>query len=601
MRKIDNYRAAIYTIFLLMMIKLAWYHRWIKSYRHRLGGESALLPLAILGILVGLLTGGVIQAFRLMIELPGGYWFGHHELFENLAPIERLALAAGGATVLGLLLQFVFKSVPSLGLPHVVQRLNLNHGRFEARPAIMQFFVGVWLILTGQSSGREGPAIHLGSAVSALTGQFWKLPNNSIRILTGCGTAAAIAASFNTPIAGVLFAMEVVLLEYTIASFIPIMLSAAAGTLISRIIYGDETAFLVMPLQMHNYVEVPAYILLGIGIGAASAAFCFIHQQGLRFHHIPLWVRYCLAGIITGSIGYFLPSVMGIGYDTLDDALNHRLGFYLLVSLGVAKLLASSMSSGLGLPIGIVGPTLVIGGCFGGAAGIVINYLAPHSITNDSFYVMLGMGAMMGAVMNAPLASLIALLELTSTPDIILPGMITIVVANLTCTQLFKQQPPHIASLRKLSQHKPMSIFEVALQRVGVSSLMNSNVKATHRELTFDELHELLKNKPRWVLIEATQPTLLHGIQLEQWFNEANESQGLFTEQKIDLLATPGDQLKVAELPYQVTALEAWQAMQKDDISAVHISGLFDAYAPALSGIITRHDLENYYHRPRKY
>ncbi|MCK5881700.1 MAG: chloride channel protein, partial [Sinobacterium sp.] len=190
-----------------MMIKLAWYHRWIKSYRHRLGGESALLPLAILGILVGLLTGGVIQAFRLMIELPGGYWFGHHELFENLAPIERLALAAGGATVLGLLLQFVFKSVPSLGLPHVVQRLNLNHGRFEARPAIMQFFVGVWLILTGQSSGREGPAIHLGSAVSALTGQFWKLPNNSIRILTGCGTAAAIAASFNTPIAGVLFAM----------------------------------------------------------------------------------------------------------------------------------------------------------------------------------------------------------------------------------------------------------------------------------------------------------------------------------------------------------------------------------------------------------
>lgn len=583
------------------MIKVAWYQRWIKNYRHRLGDEGALMPLVALGILVGLLTGIVIQAFRFMIELPGDYWFGHHELFETLAPLERLALASIGATALGLTLQFVFKNVPSLGLPHVVQRLNLNHGRFEVRPAIMQFFIGVWLILTGQSSGREGPAIHLGSAVSALTGQFWKLPNNSIRILTGCGTAAAIAASFNTPIAGVLFAMEVVLLEYTIASFIPIMLSAAAGTIISRIIYGDEAAFLVMPLETHNYAELPAYILLGVAIGFASAVFCYIHKQGLRFHQQPLWVRYSLAGLITGSIGFFLPSIMGISYDTLSDALNHQLGLYMLLLLGVAKLLATSMSSGLGLPIGIVGPTLVIGGYFGGAAGIVINYLAPAEITNDSFYVMLGMGAMMGAVMNAPLASLIALLELTNTPDIILPGMITIVVANLTCTQIFKQLPPHIASLQKLGQHKPMSMFEVALQRVGVSSLMNSNVKSTQRQLTFEELSNLLKNKPRWVLIESTQPVLLHGIQLEHWFNEAQENQGLFTEQKVDLLATPGDQLKVAELRYQSTALEAWQEMQKSEVDAVHISVLFDAYAPALSGIITRHDLENYYHRPSKY
>ncbi len=583
------------------MIKVAWYQRWIKRYRHRLGDDGALLPLVTLGILVGLLTGGVIQTFRFMIELPGDYWFGHHEHFEALAPVERLALAAGGATLLGLTLQFVFKTVPSLGLPHVVQRLNINHGRFDLRPAVMQFFIGVWLILTGQSSGREGPAIHLGSAVSALTGQFWKLPNNSIRILTGCGTAAAIAASFNTPIAGVLFAMEVVLLEYTIASFIPIMLSAAAGTLLSRSVYDDEAAFLVMPLDYHSYMELPAYIVLGLAIGIASAMFCFIHSQGLRFNKLPLWVRYALAGLITGSIGYFMPSIMGISYDTLDAALNRQLGFYMLITLGTAKLLASSMSSGLGLPIGIIGPTLVIGGCFGGAAGIVINYLAPTAITNDAFYVMLGMGAMMGAVMNAPLASLIALLELTNTPDIILPGMITIVVANLVSTQLFKQEPPHMISLNKLGQHKPMSMFEVALQRVGVSSLMNSNVKPTQRQLTLDELGELLVNKPRWVLIEGAQPTLLHGIQLEQWFNETQENQGLFSEHKVDLLATPGEQLKVSELPSQATALEAWQEMQKSEVDAVHISGLFDAYAPALSGIITRPDLENYYHRPRKY
>jgi len=578
-----------------------WLQRWIKNYRHRLGDEGALLPLSALGILVGLLTGGVIQAFRFLIEWPGEYWMGSHESFELLSGLEKFALPAVGALIIGLILQFAVRNIPSVGLPHVVQRLNINHGRFEARPAFLQFWVGIALVLTGQSSGREGPAIHLGAAASALTGQFWKLPNNSIRVLTGCGAAAAIAASFNTPIAGVIFAMEVVLLEYTIASFIPIMLSASAGTIISRIVYGDESAFLILPLQHHSYVEVPAYILLGIGIGVASAAFCFIHEQGLKLNRLPLWSRFALAGLMTGSVAFFVPEIMGIGYDTLDNALEHKIGFYMLVFIGCAKLLATATSSGLGMPIGIIAPTLVVGGCFGGAAGIIINYLAPQSITNDAFYVMLGMGAMMGAVMNAPLAALIALLELTNTPDIILPGMIAIVIATLTNTQIFKQQPPHIASLNKLGQHRPLSMFEVALQRVGVSSLMNSNVTQTQRKLSFEELEKLLQQKPRWVLVGGTQTVLLHGIELEQWFNQQQEDKGLFSEGSVDLLATPGEQLKVASLHYQASALEAWQEIQKNDVDAVHISGLFDNYAPALSGVITKPDLENYYHRPRKY
>ena len=210
----------------------------------------------------------------------------------------------------------------------------------------------------------------------------------------------------------------------------------------------------------------------------------------------------------------------------------------------------------------------------------------------------------MGAVLNAPLAALIALLELTNTPDIILPGMITIVVASLTTSQLFKQQPPHIASLNKHGQHRPLSMFEVALQRVGVSSLMNSNLKSAQRQLSFEELEDLLLNKPRWVMVEeesASQLVLLHGMQLEQWYNEARENQGLFSEQKVDLMATPGEHLNVAELHYDASGLEAWHEMQKDDVDAILVTGYFDTYAPAISGIITKADIENYYHRPRRY
>ncbi|NRA42355.1 MAG: chloride channel protein [Pseudomonadales bacterium] len=580
-----------------------WFQHWIKQYRHRLGDETALLQLSALGILVGLVTGVLIQAFRFLIELPGDQIYGSHEWFERLSAEHRLLLVVGGALSLGLVFQFILKSVPSLGLSHVVQRLNLNHGRFEARPALIQFVVGIWMILTGQSSGREGPAIHLGAAASALIGQYWRLPNNSIRILSGCGTAAAIAASFNTPIAGVLFAMEVVLLEYTIGSFIPIMLAAAAGTIITRMVYGDVSAFTIYPLDVHSHVEVAAYIGIGIGIGMVSALFCFIHRQGLKMHHLPIWARFSLAGLFTGLLAIYVPEIMGISYDTLDSALAHQISIYALLIIAIAKLFATAVSSGMGLPIGIVGPTLVIGGCFGGASGILINFLAPNFITNDAFYVMLGMGAMMGAVLNAPLAALIALLELTNTPDIILPGMIAIVVSSLMVSQVFKQIPPHIASLERLGQHRPLSMFEVALQRVGVSSLMNSNMKSTARQLTFDELDELLLNKPRWVMVsEANSASiLLHGMQLEQWYSEAKTNQGLFTEQKVDLLATPGEHLNVSELSYDASGLEAWQEMQKDDVDAVLITGLFDAYAPAISGIITKPDIENYYHRPRRY
>ena len=576
-----------------------------KNFRHRLADENALLPLSLMGIITGLLSGLVIQAFRFLIEWPSLIWHtGNHETFELLSATSRAALPIYGALSLGLFLQFVIKNLPTMGLPHVVQRLNNNHGRLPLRPAIMQFLIGIWCILTGQSSGREGPAVHLGAAVSSYCGQFWKLPSNSIRVLAGCGTAAAIAASFNTPIAGVIFAMEVVLLEYTLAGFMPIMLAASAGTLISRWVYGDTPAFAPQILEQHSLLEVPAFIALGLSIGAAAALFCFIQSQGLKLHKIPLWRRYTFAGVCTGGVAFYLPQVMGIGYDTVDLALEAQMGIYLLLAIGLAKLITAAISSGMGMPIGIIGPSIVSGACLGGALGIGINFIAPETVANDSLYVMIGMGAMMGAVMNAPLAALTALLELTNTPDIILPAMIAIVVATLTNTQIFKQKPPHLAALGINGNAKQLSVFEQALQRVGISSLSNSHVNSCMRSIEKRQLLQIMQNRPRWVVVETPgqASVLLSGHQLLQAYDDDNkEFQKLEHDDSIDMLATPGEQLKLAELNNQASALEAWQMMEEEGVDALHISSTFDAYAPAISSVVTRQDIENYYHRPRTF
>lgn len=577
---------------------------FIKGFRQRLANENALLPLSLLGILTGLLSGVVIQAFRLLIEIPGALFLdGSHEAFELLSPNVRLALPIYGALSLGLFLQFIIKRVPSMGISHVIQRLDQHHGRLPLRPIILQFLLGAWCVLTGQSAGREGPAVHLGAGISSYIGQLWKLPNNSIRVLVGCGTAAAIAASFNTPIAGVIFAMEVVMMEYTIAGFIPIMLSASAGAIISQMVYGSAPAFIPPILETHSLLEIPIYTILGIGIGATAALFCFIHQQSLRLYKLALWLRLTLAGCITGAIAYFIPQIMGIGYDTLDMALEAQLSLYLLLAVGFAKLFATAISSGLGMPIGVIGPTLLAGGCLGGATGILINSLAPNAIANDSLYILLGMGAMMGAVMNAPLAALIALLELTNTPDIILPGMIAIVVSTLINTQIFKQQSPHLATLNTGGNPTQLSAFDLTLQRIGVTSLMSSNVQTVARIIDKPKLIEIIASKPQWLIIEENNqlPILMHGIDLEKGVTEYDESEVLARGEDIDILAIPGEHIKVSILHFQASAFEAWQLMDQDKVDVLFVTGTFDAYAPAISGIITKQDIENYYHRPRRY
>ena len=418
-----------------------------RMLRPRLAYADPIQRLALLGVAAGAVTGIVVSLFRLAIDGAALVALGgDSENFEPLPPALRAGLPLLGALVIGVALTRLTEDRRRTGVAHVLQRLREHAGRLPATNAVVQFFAGTFALATGLSGGREGPAIHLGATASSILGQRLGVPPDSLRILVACGAAAAIAGSFNTPMAGVVFAMEVVLLEYAVASFIPVGLAAVTATVITRYLFGDTPVFEVGSIQMHSLLDVPFVVLAGFAIGTLGAAFTACVRLFTRMGRRPYWARAILAGAITAVAAVAAPAVMGVGYDTVDAALAGTLAWSALAVILVAKLAASSACVGLGMPVGVIGPTIVIGAACGGLLGHLGQILSPGAASSEGFYVLLGMAAMMAAALQAPLAALMAVVELTSNANIILPAMLIVIVATLTAGRLFRQPSVFLAT-----------------------------------------------------------------------------------------------------------------------------------------------------------
>ncbi|BBI71036.2 hypothetical protein HAALTHF_09540n [Vreelandella aquamarina] len=229
---------------------------------------------------------------------------------------------------------------------------------------------GCGLGVGGLSAGREGPAIHLGAAASSGLGLKLRLPNNSLRVLVACGTAAGISASFNTPIAGVIFAMEVVMMEYTLMSFMPVILASTMGALVAQVMYGNEPAFRIPEVALGSLMNLPWIVVIGLVIGLMAGLFIHI-SRSQRLQTLPLWLRLGVVGVGTGVLAWWFPEIQGIGYDSVAAALNNQLAINVLLALMVAKLLITAITVAGGVPIGIIGPVLVAGAATGALGGML--------------------------------------------------------------------------------------------------------------------------------------------------------------------------------------------------------------------------------------
>ncbi len=582
----------------------------IPMFRRRLSGVDALPQLALLGLLSGLITGGVILLFRFAIEWPlKNFLPGHDsEAFESLDWVTRGLLPLLGAIALGLFLHRLAVQDRKVGIVHVMERLNYHQGYISIRSAIVQFIVGVGTVITGQSAGREGPAVHLGAAFSSLMGQWMRLPNNSIRTLVACGCAAAISASFNTPIAGVIFAMEVVMMEYTIAGFTPIILASVSAAVVTQAAYGSEPSFNVPALTMNSLMEIPWILAIAIIIGVAAAAFIQLLAFCGRYHHKPVLLRLIVAGLLMVPFAILIPEVMGIGYDTVNATINNELPFWLLLGVGVAKLIITAVTIGLGMPSGVIGPTLFIGATLGGAMGLIGANFAPNLASSVGFYAMLGMGAMMGAVLQAPLAALMALLELTRNSHIILPAMLIITTSSLIASEVFGQKSIFLTVLKNQGLSYQNSPIIQALRRVSVGAIMERSILRTDRRLSYKQARDILRSEPKWLVVEGNKgPTsILPSVDLARYLDdiptsgEPESDKEDSAEELIDLMEIPANRKDVAPVQYQATLEEALNEFDTTLAEALYVQRHVAPTIQRVYGVLLKSDIENYYQYRKK-
>lgn len=580
------------------------YERFLEAQQVRMSSNfDGLALLAILGLFCGVLSGGVIILFRLFMDGAAEHLLpsGNIEGFEDLSSSTRFWLCVGGGLVVGLFLHLLKPKERNVGVVHVLERLEYHQGNLPVRNAVVQFIGASIALLSGHSVGREGPSVHLGATGGSALGRMLRVPNNSIRILVGCGVAAAISAAFNTPLAGVIFAMEVVLLDYSVIGFTPVIIAAVSATSLSRIVFGDATAFVIPAFELTTLYELPIVVAMGALIGCLSAAFIKITLVTTSvFQNQIIWLRTMLAGVITGAIAMLLPQIMGTGYDTVNHVLLAQIGLAGVILLAIAKTIATATAIGLGIPAGLIGPTLFIGATAGGAIGYIANALMPETAAASAgFYAMLGMAAMMAASLQAPLAALVYLLELTANQAVILPGMVAVITASLVTRVVFKKSSiyRHLMLNRGLDyRNSPMS---KTLRRIGVGKVMDRNITCQPSIVTLADAQELLRQDPRWILLTdgAAQHknSLLPVADLARYLQEQEARSIEEQPAEIDLARIPAKRLDTRAIEIVASLQEAYEIMQARDYQVLYITGALGTSKNRVYGIITREHIERSY------
>ena len=556
------------------------------------------IGLALLALLTGLASALVITLFRLAIEIPLVLTLPMPtaEQYEQLERWTRVALLAGGSITLIVMFHLLRPAWRSVGISHVLQRMELHQGYLPLTNLVVQWVAAAIAIISGHSVGREGPATHMGAGTASQLGQRAGIAHHRLRILVGAGVASAISASFDTPMAGVIFAMEVVLLEYNIRGFIPIILASVAGAIVSEAVFGAQTAFAVPGVDMHSLLEIPYVLALGIASGLVATSFIMLVRFFQRLNRFPIWLKWGSLSFTTAVISLWLPQIMGIGYDTVNEALLGDVVIPVLLLLLLAKLLLASWAAGVAFPAGLIGPTLFIGALLGSLMAELSRWLMPDYPVSVGFYAVLGMGAMMGAVLRAPLAALVALLELTANPNIIMPGMLTIVISSLVVSEVFRLPSVFDVQLGGGHNYQLPHPVQQMLRNTWVAEAMQQSFVSVPRYLSAEAAGFILQRDPEWLLLDKENVILPPAAVAEAL--EARQQPEEAISEDLDLIAMPADRQEVGRISLKANLQDALDLMQQHHIQWLAVYR--DDTSQQCVGLVSRTQIEHFYHyRPR--
>jgi CIC family chloride channel protein len=433
--------------------------RWVEELRRR---ETQLV--FVLSLVIGALVGLVVVAFILLtgrlaarMYPPGGIG------------LRRILVPTLGSLGTGYLLYRYFPFARGSGIPQTKFALFINDGVISLRTVLGKFFCCSASLASGISLGREGPSVQVGAGLGSVIARRLGLDKDRVKALVPVSCSAALAAAFNTPIAAVLFSLEEIMGDLNAPVLGSAVLSSATSWMVLHLVLGDEPLFHVPAYQLVHPVEFAVYAVLGVVGGLGSVCFVKlllgIRARFARFPRRTVWFQPVAGGLGVGLMGFFVPEVLGVGYDVVERALNGDMVLRLLVLLAVLKIVATALCYGSGNAGGIFGPSLFIGAMMGGAVGSVAHALWPAHTASPGAYALVGMGTAFAGIVRTPMTSVIMIFETTRDYTIIVPLMISNLIAFFI-SQKLQKEPIYEALAHQDGVHLPTTAADPAMMRV---------------------------------------------------------------------------------------------------------------------------------------
>ncbi|WP_300055917.1 chloride channel protein [uncultured Roseobacter sp.] len=419
----------------------------LRLLRHR--GPNQI-QFWFIALAIGIAAGFAALFFRKGVNALQTYLYGTedvrllHSFAESLPWYLVLIIPICGGLVVGIILHIFTKDARARSVADVIHGAAMHDGRVETRAGLASALASMITLGTGGSTGREGPVVHLAAVISTWVNRRIHADGITGRDLLGCAVAAAVSASFNAPIAGALFALEVVLRHFAVHAFAPIVIASAAGTVINRLEFGGVTEFSLTTVnEVQFYQEMPAYLLLGLVCGVVAVAFMraifWADDFGNRLQEktgIPRWLRPAIAGAMLGTIAIWFPHIIGVGYETTFLAMDGQLLLHEAIIFAILKAIAVAITMAGRMGGGVFSPSLMVGALTGLSFGLIATGIFPEVSGSISLYALAGTGAVAAAVLGAPISTTLIVFELTGDWQTGLAVMVAVSMSTALSSRL---------------------------------------------------------------------------------------------------------------------------------------------------------------------
>lgn len=487
----------------------------------------------LLAVLVGILGGfGALLFKKLILLLQELFWSMPDMSPDSLLAVawyRRLLLPAVGGAIVGPLIYFLAREARGPGVPEVMIAVITRNSVIRPIVVVVKSLASAISIASGGSVGREGPIVQIGASIASTVGQVLRLHPVQLKTLVGCGVSAGIAATFNAPMAGMLFALELIVADFGLTAFTPILVSAVAATAVTRHFHGNVIEFELPLFTMVSPWEFGLYLVLGLVAGLVSFSFSrsiYIAEDLFEKTRIPQWVRPAFGGVLVGVVAIFYPHIMGVGYDSIRVLFDGQLALSVMLLLVVLKIVATAITIGSGGSGGVFAPSLFIGAMLGGAFGYGVNQLFPNVTASPAAYALVGMAAVNGACTLAPLSAIVVLVELTNQYTILLPLMFTVVMASFVSRKL-NAESIYTEKLRRMGIHSHHGDDLNVLRAIPVRTVLRNDEASVSETASFDALVRLSLEMHRNVIFTLDDRGRLTGVislqELKHIFSDPDE------------------------------------------------------------------------------